>query len=97
MTPANPPPAEPSWTQAGSGTAPFDLLRMPVIGSFLRWRWSRPVLQVPIFLVALLMIAHAFLGPDLAPKKLATLQSWMYFRGLRSEERRVGKACRSRW
>lgn len=82
MTPATPPPAGPSWTQAGAGTAPFDLLRMPVIGSFLRWRWSRVVLQVPVFLVALVMIAHAFLGPELAPKNLATLLSWVYFRGL---------------
>jgi len=60
----------------------FDLLRLPVVGSFLRWRGARYVLQVPVLLVAIVMIAHAFLGPDLAPKNLATLLTWVHFRGL---------------
>ncbi|HWA87447.1 MAG TPA: hypothetical protein VG710_14560 [Opitutus sp.] len=60
----------------------FDLLRLPVIGSFLRWRGSRWVLQTPVLLVSIVMIAHAFFGPDLAPKNLATLLTWVHFRGL---------------
>ena len=60
----------------------FDLLRVPVLGGFLRWRWSRIVLQTAVFLLAVVMIAHAFFGPDLAPKNLATLLTWVHFRGL---------------
>jgi polyferredoxin len=48
---------------------------------FLRWRHARTVMQVPLFLVALAMIVHGLLGPQLAPKNLATLLTWVHFRG----------------
>jgi hypothetical protein len=60
----------------------FDLLRLPLIGRFLRWRGARYALQAPLLLVSIVMIAHAFLGPDLAPKNLGTLLTWVHFRGL---------------
>jgi polyferredoxin len=60
----------------------FDLLRVPVAGAFLRWRHSRTVLQVPLLLISLAMIAHGLFGPSLAPKNLATTLSWIHFRGL---------------
>jgi len=60
----------------------FDVLGLPVVGSFLRRRWARLALQLPVLLVALVMIAHAFFGPDLAPKNLASLLTWVHFRGL---------------
>jgi len=60
----------------------FDLLRVPVIGSFLRWRHSRTLLQIPVLLVAVVMILHGLLGPTLAPKNLATVLTWIHFRGL---------------
>ena len=60
----------------------FDVLQLPVIGRFLRWRWARAAMQAPLLLVAIIMVAHAFLGPDLAPKNLATLLTWVHFRGL---------------
>jgi ferredoxin len=60
----------------------FDLLRVPLLGGFLRWRWSRMALQVGVFALALLMVAHAFFGPSLASKNLATLLTWVHFRGL---------------
>jgi ferredoxin len=59
----------------------FDLLRVPVIGGFLRWRHSRTILQVPLFLIAVVMILHGLLGPRLAPKNLATVLTWIHFRG----------------
>ncbi len=65
-----------------SGDAPlFDLLRVPILGSFLRWRHSRTALQIPVLLVAVLMILHGLLGPTLAPKNLATVLTWVHFRG----------------
>jgi polyferredoxin len=62
--------------------ASFDLLKVPLLGRFLRWRRSRIALQIPLLLVGLIMIAHAFLGPQLAPKNLAPLLTWVHFRGL---------------
>ena len=66
----------------GGPRSSFDLLRVPILGRFLRWRWSRTVLQVPLLLLSLLMIAHAFWGPQLVPKNLAALLTWVHFRGL---------------
>lgn len=60
----------------------MDVLRWPLLGRFLRWRWSRTLLQIPMFAISLLMIAHAFYGPQLAPKNLAALLTWVHFRGL---------------
>jgi hypothetical protein len=63
-------------------SASFDLLRLPVIGRFLRWRRSRLVMQLPLLLLSVIMVAHAFWGPQLAPKNLASLLTWVHFRGL---------------
>lgn len=60
----------------------FDLLRVPLLGRFLRWHWSRVALQIPLLLLSGLMVAHAFWGPQLAPKNLASLLTWVHFRGL---------------
>lgn len=71
-----------SNTEVLSLDAPrFDLLRVPLIGGFLRWRHSRTILQIPLFLVAVVMILHGLLGPTLAPKNLATVLTWIHFRG----------------
>ncbi len=58
-----------------------DLLRLPAVGRFLRWRWSRTALQVPALLVAVAMVAHGLFGPSLAPKNLATVLGWVHIRG----------------
>ena len=43
-------------------------------------------------------LAHGCGGPlDLSRESLLPLWSWFLGRVLRSEERRVGKECRSRW
>lgn len=60
----------------------FDLLRAPLVGAFLKWRWSRVTLQSGVLLLSLVMIANAFFGPQLAPKNLAALLTWVHFRGL---------------
>jgi len=61
---------------------PFDLLRVPVLGRVLSWRYARPVLQVPLLIVSLAMVLHGLFGPSLAPKNLATTLSWLHFRGV---------------
>jgi polyferredoxin len=64
------------------GDPPFDLLKVPGVGKLLCWRYARPVLQLPLLIVSVLMILHGLLGPSLAPKNLATTLSWLHFRGL---------------
>src|SRR5690606_5171992 len=58
-----------------------DLLRLPLLGSFLRWRWARPVMQAVLLGVAVVMVVHGLLGPRLAPWNLATLLTWVHYRG----------------
>jgi ferredoxin len=70
--------AAPQRARPSGGT---DLLRWPVVGRFLRWRHARTALQVPLFLLGLAMIAHGLWGPQLAPKNLATLLTWVHYRG----------------
>jgi len=60
----------------------FDALRLPGIGRFLRWRHSRTAMQVPLFVLALAMIVHGLFGPRLAPKNLATVLTWVHYRGV---------------
>ncbi|MCS7465432.1 hypothetical protein NZK35_01960 [Stieleria sp. ICT_E10.1] len=71
-----------SNARSGRRRQGFDLLSLPLLGRFLRWHRSRLVLQIPVLLISLLMIAHAFFGPQLAPKNLAALLTWVHFRGL---------------
>jgi hypothetical protein len=59
-----------------------DLLRWPVVGRLLRWRYGRCALQLPLFLLAAVLVLHGLYGPDLAPKNLATLVTWVHYRGL---------------
>jgi hypothetical protein len=60
---------------------PFDLLRLPLLGRFLSWRHSRTLMQIPVLLISIAMILHGLFGPQLAPKNLATVLSWVHFRG----------------
>jgi len=75
---SNPGPAQ---SPLQSDDAPFDLLRVPGIGRFLGWRHSRTLLAIPLLAVSIVMIAHGLFGPTLAPKNLATVLSWVHFRG----------------
>ena len=60
----------------------FDLLRLPLLGRFLRWRHGSTAMRLAVLLVALVMIVHGLFGPQLAPKNLATVLTWLHFRGL---------------
>jgi hypothetical protein len=62
-------------------TPPFDLLDLPIIGRLLKWHHSRTLLQIPLLLVSIVMILHGLLGPSLSPKNLATVLTWVHFRG----------------
>jgi hypothetical protein len=59
-----------------------DFLRVPVVGRMLRWRGTKLTLQIALFLLAGVLVWHGLFGPDLAPKNLATLVTWVHYRGL---------------
>jgi polyferredoxin len=62
--------------------APFDLLRMPLVGPLLRRPATRTVLRAGLLLVAVACVLHGFFGPALAPKNLATVLGWVHYRGI---------------
>ncbi len=68
---------EGEWNEA----PPFDLLKVPGIGSLLQWRHARTLLQIPLFAICVVMIIDGLAGPTLAPKNLATVLTWVHFRG----------------
>src|SRR5262245_7943339 len=39
-------------------------------------------MQIPLFIVALAMIAHGLLGPQLSPQNMATVLTWVHYRGV---------------
>jgi hypothetical protein len=59
-----------------------DVLQWPVIGLVLRWRHIRTAAQLVILLVAAAVILHGVFGPQLAPNNLATVLTWVHYRGL---------------
>lgn len=70
----------PSTPGPSSGDG-VDLLRWPLVGRFLRWRHARFVLQLPLLALAVVLVLHGLFGPELAPKNLATLLTWVHYRG----------------
>jgi cytochrome c oxidase assembly factor CtaG len=63
-------------------TPGFDLLRVPVLGSFLRWRHARLALQLPLALLAGVLIYDGLCGPQVGPMNLAGVLPWLHWRGL---------------
>jgi ferredoxin len=74
MSPLAPPVSSPASTT--------DLLRWPLVGRVLRWRRLRTFTQIILLIVAIVIVAHGLLGPDLAPRNLATVLTWIHYRGL---------------
>ena len=56
-------------------------MRVPLLGSLLKQRHARTLLQIPLFIISVAMIVHGLFGPQLAPKNLATTFTWVHFRG----------------
>ena len=73
-----------SQVTRGSIVAPpprrFDVLELPLIGTFLRWRYGRMALQGVAFVAAVLVVADGFLGPPMGAMNLAGILPWTYVR-----------------
>ncbi len=68
-------------TPALRDAAEIDVLKWPIVGAFLKWKHSRTLLQIPLLVVAVVMILHGLYGTQIAPKNLATVLTWVHFRG----------------
>jgi cytochrome c oxidase assembly factor CtaG/polyferredoxin len=60
----------------------LDLLGVPFLGRFLRWRHARLVLQLPLIVAAGLVIFDGLHGPQVGPMNLAGVLPWIHWRGL---------------
>ena len=58
-----------------------DLLNLPVIGRFLRWKHARTSMQAVLLAVSALILYDGFWGPQLASKNLAGVLPWVHWRG----------------
>jgi cytochrome c oxidase assembly factor CtaG len=63
-------------------TSGFDLLRVPLMGRFLKWRHARLCLQLPLLLLAGLVIYDGLRGPQVGAMNLAGILPWIHWRGL---------------
>jgi len=63
-------------------TPAADLLRWPLVGRFLRWRHARTAIQGGLLGLAVVVVLHGLLGPPFAPRNLATVLTWVHYRGL---------------
>jgi cytochrome c oxidase assembly factor CtaG len=60
----------------------FDLLRVPLLGRFLKWRHARLALQLPLLLLAGIVILDGLTGPQVGAMNLAGVLPWIHWRGL---------------
>jgi polyferredoxin len=60
----------------------IDVLRLPVIGRALKHKRGRLLLQIPLTVLALLLIYDGFTGTQNAAQNLATISAWVHYRGL---------------
>jgi polyferredoxin len=60
----------------------MDLLRWRVLATFTKQTWSRTSLQLVLLAVAAAIVLHGLLGPQIAPRNLSTVLTWVHYRGL---------------
>jgi hypothetical protein len=57
-------------------------MRLPLLGRFLRWRYARIALQLPLLVLAGVMIWDGLRGPQVGAMNLAGVLPWIHWRGL---------------
>jgi cytochrome c oxidase assembly factor CtaG/ferredoxin len=60
----------------------FDLLRVPLLGRFLKWRHARLAMQLPLVALAGVLILDGLRGPQVGAMNLAGVLPWIHWRGL---------------
>jgi ferredoxin len=59
-----------------------DVLGWPVVGRLLKWRHARTAIQLGFLLAAVVLVAQGLFGSQVAPDNLATVVTWVHYRGL---------------
>ncbi len=59
----------------------FDLLRVPLVGRFLRWRHARLTMQLPLAVLAAVVIFDGLRGPQVGAMNIAGVLPWIHWRG----------------
>ena len=59
----------------------IDVLKVPLLGRALRWRYGRLLLQIPFLIIAVALVYDGFFGPQQASRNLATIIPWVHYRG----------------
>ncbi len=60
----------------------FDLLQLPLLHQFIRWKYARLVFQLPLLALTIFVLIDGFSGRQLAPRNVATTSVWLHYRGL---------------
>lgn len=60
----------------------LDILRIPILGSFLRWKHARTVGQTVMLLLATAIVVDGLIGNQIASRNVATVAAWVHYRGL---------------
>jgi cytochrome c oxidase assembly factor CtaG len=60
----------------------LDLLHVPLLGRFLKWRHARLSMQLPLVLLAGVVIYDGLRGPQVGAMNLAGVLPWIHWRGL---------------
>jgi polyferredoxin len=60
----------------------MDLLRQPLIASFLASRRARMCVQLSVLAAAVVIVLHGLFGPQIGPRNLATVVTSIHWRGL---------------
>lgn len=61
---------------------PFDILKIPVLGPFIRGPYFRRGMQILLFGLAVAVILDGILGPQMSPMNLAGVLPWTHWRAL---------------
>jgi cytochrome c oxidase assembly factor CtaG len=65
-----------------TSSSSFDVLRLPLVGRFLKWRHARLALQLPMVALAAVLIIDGIRGPQVGAMNLAGVLPWIHWRGL---------------
>ncbi|MGH7447051.1 MAG: FesM, partial [Longimicrobiales bacterium] len=67
----------PRFPLADRSLSSVDVLRWPLAGRLLRWPHARTTLQLVALFVAGVVVLHGLFGPQIAPRNLATVVTWV--------------------
>ena len=56
-----------------------DILRLPVVGALLKWRWLQPLIEIPMVITFVLVIIVGIWGTQEPSQNLATMLIWIYW------------------